>query len=166
MRIAALLLALPLAACATSDVATPELAELPAESIDPRLPVTDPDAAPVPVDPPLAARLAELVAEAQAGARAFDILATGSVPEIEAAGEPGSESWTRATELLSRLDAARAPVASAMADADALATGAIAEEGWVNPSDRDAIAAAAAEIAALDAREAALIDRLTGTLRP
>lgn len=165
MRIFALPLAALVAACATSDLDPPSLEPRAAEALDPRLPVVE-DSAPRPVDGALRARLDALLAEAETEARVFDILAAGSVAEIEAAGAPGSESWTQATELLSRLDAARAPVARAMADADALATRQIAEEAWVGPSNRDAIAETAARIAVIDARQAALVDRLTGILNP
>lgn len=164
MRALFLLASLALGACATGNVEAPSLDTVEWEMVDPRLPVVDENAAPVPVDPALSARLATLLERAQTGARLFDVLAEGIVPQIETAGEPGSESWTQAAEQLSRLDAAREGVASAMADADALATGKIAEGAWVNPVDRDAIAETAARIATIDAAQAALIDRLTGQL--
>lgn len=153
-------------ACSRAMIDAPSLEPRAGEQLDPRLPVVEENVAPVPVNSDLRGRLDTLLAQAEDGARVFDILAAGIVPEIEAAGEPGSESWTAATEQLSRLDTARAPVSNALADADALATKAIADDGWVNPSEREAIVDVAARIAAVDARLAMQIDRLTGLLRP
>lgn len=167
MRLAVLTLSLAAtAACSTGAIDAPSLDTRPGELLDPRLPVEERNVAPVPVSAELRRTLDTLLAQAEDGARVFEIMAAGIVPEIEAAGEPGSESWTAATEQLSRLDATRAPVSSALGDADALATRAIAEEGWVNPSERDAIRDTAARISTIDAELAARIDRLTGLLRP
>lgn len=165
-NLAALLLLAATAACSTGAIDTPSLETRPGELLDPRLPVEEDNVAPVPVGAELRRTLDTLLAQAEDGARVFEIMSAGIVPEIEAAGEPGSESWTAATEQLSRLDASRAPVSSALADADALATRAIAEEGWVNPSERDAISETATRIAAIDSELAGQIDRLTGLLRP
>ena len=163
---ASLLLIAATAACSTPSIDTPSLEPRAGEALDPRLPVGQANTAPVPVDPALRRSLDDLLAQAEDGARVFDILAEGIVPQIEAAGEAGSESWTAATEQLSRLDAARAPVSNAMADADALATNAIEQDGWVNPTERDAISDVAARIAVIDSELAARIDRLTGLLKP
>ncbi|MBW0145545.1 hypothetical protein [Sphingomicrobium clamense] len=165
-RFACLFVALAATACSTTPIDAPSLETRPGELLDPRLPVEDPNAVQRAVSPSVRAQLDGLLATAQDGARVFEIMATGIVPNIEAAGEPGSESWTAATEQLSRLDASREPVARALADVDALATRSIAQEGWVNPSDRDAIAQTAERIAVIDARLAAQIDRLTGILNP
>lgn len=161
-----ILLMVATAACSTTDLDVPSLEARPGEQLDPRLPVPETNVAPVPIGAELRQSLDTLLAQAGDGARVFEIMAAGIVPDIEAAGEPGSESWTAATEQLSRLDAARAPVSNALADADALATRAIAEEGWVNPSERDAISETAARIAVIDSELAARIDRLTGLLKP
>lgn len=154
------------AACSTGSIDTPSLETRPGELVDPRLPVEELNTAPVPVGADLLRTLETLEAQAIDGARVFEALAAGIGPQVESAGEPGSESWTAATEQVSRLDASRAPVSSALADVDALATRAIAEKSWVNPSEREAIEQVAARIAAIDTALATRIDRLTGLLRP
>ncbi|WP_265571239.1 hypothetical protein [Sphingomicrobium nitratireducens] len=165
MRALLLLPILLVAACSTPAVDPPPLHGRAGESLDPRLPVAVTQL-PREADPTLLSRLEALVAQAAAGSNAFDALAGQVVPIVEAADAPGSEAWTAAQQALSRLDAARAPVATALADIDRLATGSIEEREWVAPADREAIATASAAVARIDERQSALIDRLTGHLSP
>ncbi|MBB3763275.1 hypothetical protein [Sphingomicrobium lutaoense] len=158
-----LFLAAGLAACGPA-IDAPSLDYRPAEAIDPRLPVESEPAGPGEVT--LAREIEQLIARAREGEAAFDAFAPQARSLVASAGAPGSESWTAAQKMLSRLDAARAPTIRALADLDQLATGRVAREAWVAPANRAAIAEAAARVAEIDARQSALIDRLTGQLTP
>ena len=162
MRILPLLLLLALGACASGEVDAPKLGYRSAEAIDPRLPVGRED--PAPGELTMGGEIAALKARAMQGAAQFEALEGDTVAAVGRAAAPGSESWTQAQQLLSRLDAARRMTALALADIDALATDRMAGGGWVSPADRSAIEAATREVGALNARQSALIDRLAGAL--
>lgn len=146
-----------LAACAPSGGPFPSLLPRAAEAIDPRLPV----AGPVndrPVTPALAARLAELIAQARSGDSAFQPVAAEAQRLAAAAGPPQSESWVAAQQALSAAVAARGPTARALGDIDALGADRLQAQGGLSPADLEAVATAAAEVGALDRRQAAAID--------
>ena len=163
MRALAPLLALGLIGCAASSATEPSLARRPAEAIDPRLPIA---AAPTlgPVDPALAARLAELVARGRDGARAFDAEVGPAQALAEAAGPAQSESWILAQQALSGLEGARSASTVALSDIDALAAGRISSGAGLNAADLAAVEAASAELRALTDRQASIIDRLSARL--
>ena len=155
MRSAALslLACTALAACAQPGGPYPSLQPRAAERIDPRLPVERPinDR---PVTPALAARLAELVAEARGSEAAFDSAIAAAEALAGSAGPPRSESWIAAQEALSAAIAARAPVAQALGDIDALGGQALQQQGGIAPSDLAAIRDAADAVGAIDRRQA------------
>ena len=157
------LLCLLLSACATQQSTEPSLAPRAAEAIDPRVPIPS-DVIAGPVDPALASRIAELVAEVRAGDAAFQMASQNAETLANAAGPQESESWIVAQEALSALVATRGPVTRAIADLDALAAGRIAATGGILPGDLAAIQAATAEAGAIGQRQAETIDRLQARL--
>lgn len=137
----------------------PSLAPRAAEAIDPRLPI--PDAPPAgAVDPALTSRLQALVASAQASAPAFEAREAAASRLAATAGPMASESWIAAEQALSRLVADHGTTTQAAAEIDALAAERLERQRWINPAEREAIMTAAAEVAAINDRQAAAIDRL------
>ena len=161
----ALIIVIALAAgCSTpSHGPEPSLAPRAAEAIDPRLPIVDAPPAGS-VDPVLASRLQALVASVQAAAPGFEASEVEASRQAAAAGPMASESWIAAEQALSRLVAVYGATTQAAADIDALASDRLEHQRWINPADREAIAAAAAEVAAISEPQAAAIDRLKSKL--
>ena len=146
-----------------SPSAEPSLAPRAAEAIDPRLPVRD--TAPAgSVDPTLAARLETLLSAAHSGAPAFEARAAEANRLAAGAGPMASESWVAAEQALSQLVEQYGVTTGAAADIDKLAADRLDGQHWIVPADREAIAAAAAEIEAISASQAAAIDRLKDQL--
>ncbi len=145
-----------LTGCAQVGGPYPSLQPSAAEAIDPRVPVERPinDR---PVSPQIAARLAELIAQARVGDLAFEPLASAADRLAGAAGAPSSESWIVAQEALSAAVAARAPTVRALGDIDAMAATRLADQGGLAPNDLAAIQAAASEVGAIERRQAATI---------
>lgn len=111
------LCALSLAGCA-AEGNFPSLGVRPAEKLSMEEPIRE---APVIArDADLARKIADLLAEARQGQSQYE----ESLPAVRAAtsgaGAAGSESWIEAQQALSRLEAARAPTATALAELDAL----------------------------------------------
>jgi hypothetical protein len=152
-----------LAGCLGPAARAPSLAPRAAEAIDPRVPVPEPQLSTA-VDPALAAQLSTLVAQAEAADSRF----RAAVPEAQqaaaSAGPSQSESWVAAQQLLSALVAAREPVARALGDIDQLAAERIRRLGGIAAADLRAIEAAAARVAEIDRREAAVVDQLQARL--
>ena len=148
-----------LGACASPGGPYPSLQPRAAEAIDPRVPVERPinDR---PVTPALAARLAELVAQARGGEAAFEPAMAEAERLAASAGAPQSEGWTVAQQALSAAIEARGPTASALGDVDALGANALQTQGGIAPNDLAAIQGAAAEVGAIDSRQAARIKAL------
>jgi hypothetical protein len=146
-----------LTACAVAGGPYPSLQPRSAEAIDPRVPVSG-AVNTRPVAAQLAARLSELVSQARGGEGPFAALITEAERLAAGAAAPRSESWTQAQEALSAAVAARAPVARALGDIDALGADALQAQGGLAPADLAAIQAAAAEVAAIDRTQAARID--------
>lgn len=163
MRHFAPLLALGLAACAATSTTEPSLARRPAELIDPRLPL--PATAPAgPVDPALAGRLGELLAQGNEGARTFDSLTNQAEALAGAAGARESESWIVAQQALSGLEGARAKSTAALSEVDAIASARIQSGAGLTPPDLAAIEAASGELRAMTDRQSATIDRIGARL--
>jgi glutathione S-transferase len=158
-----LTLASSLAACSAPGGPYPSLQPRAAEAIDPRVPVETPmnDR---PVTPAVASRLAELVAQARAGDADFQSAAAQAEKLAAMAGAPQSESWVVAQEALTAADAARAPVGTALGDIDGIGAVALQTNGGIAPNDVGAIKAAAAEVRAIDEREAARIKAIQNRL--
>jgi hypothetical protein len=160
MRSLLLLAALPLAAaCAMTTSTEPSLAPRAAEAIDPRLPVPG-DVSAGTVDPALAGRLSALVAEVNSSVPAFEAREAEASRLAAGAGPEASESWIVAEQALSRLVEQYGVTTRAAADIDALASSRLDGQRWIAPADREAISAAAAEVASIGARQAGAIDRL------
>ena len=158
MRIRSFLsvLVLTVSACTVPGGPPPSLAPRAAEAIDPRVPV--PGVVNTrPVGAALASRLAELVAQARQGDRAFQPLAAQAQQLANSAGSPQSESWVVAQQALSAAVAARGPTARALGDIDALGSNALATQGGLAPADLGAIQGAAEEVGAIDRRHAETI---------
>jgi hypothetical protein len=161
MRRAVFLTFLALAACSSPGGPYPSLQPRAAEAIDPRVPVERPmnDR---PVTPAMAARLADLVGQARAGDSAFDPVAAEAERLTNAAGAAPSDSWVAAQQALSAAIEARRTTATALADIDALGANALQANRGIAPNDLAAIQQAAAEVAALDQRQA---DRVSAMQR-
>jgi hypothetical protein len=147
---------LALSACATPGGPYPSLQPRAGEAVDPRLPVDRPinDR---PVTPALAARLAELIAQAHAGDAAFAAAASQAERLAAGAGAPQSEGWIAAQEALTAAIAAAGPTRAALGDIDGIGATALQTQGGIAPNDLAAIKSAAAEVAAIDQRQAARI---------
>jgi hypothetical protein len=152
---------LALAACSSPGGPYPSLQPRAAEASDPRVPVERPMNG-RPVTPALAARLAELVDQARAGDSAFDPVAAEAERLTGAAGAPESDSWVAAQQALSAAIEARRATATALGDIDALGASALQTQGGIAPNDLAAIQRAAAEVGALDQRQA---DRISAMQR-
>lgn len=163
MRRLLLILALaPLAACATSGT-VPSLAARPAEAVDPRVPVNRPIEAGA-VDPQLASLLATAVARALGSQTEFDRRAAEAQGLAPQAGPVGSESWIAAQAALSRLIEQQGVAVNAAADVDGYAGERLNSQRWLSPTNQQAIADTAAQIATITAAQAAVIDGLTTQL--
>jgi hypothetical protein len=151
------------AACSTPNTTAPSLAPRAAEAIDPRVPVNNPVRT-GPVSGGLAAHLAALLDQVQAGNAAFNQAAAAAERAASAAGAPRSESWIAAQQALSAAQSARAPTTRALGDIDGLAATALATKGGMSAADLDAIREAAARAAEIDRAQAARIKSLEGRL--
>lgn len=152
------------AGCRAPVSTAPSLAPRAAESIDPRLPVV-PRVDPRPADPALVARLQALIGQARSGDQAFRASAGEAQRLAATAGAPQSESWVVAQQALSAAVAARAPTTRALGDIDAIAAEALVMRGGLAPADLAAVQAAAAEVGAIDQRQAQTVDAIAARLR-
>src|SRR4051794_33640411 len=148
-----------LGGCASPGGPYPSLQPRAAEAIDPRVPVERPMNE-RPVTPALAAHLAELVNQAHSGDAAFEPAVTQAERLAAAAGAAQSEGWIAAQEALTAAVAAREPTAHALGDIDGLAASMLQTQGGIAPNDLAALQSPAAEIAAIDRRQAGRIDAL------
>ncbi|MES2120565.1 MAG: hypothetical protein V4513_08325 [Pseudomonadota bacterium] len=150
-----------LGACSTPGGPYPTLAPRAAEQVDPRVPVVRPinDR---PVTAALAARLAELVAQAERGQSDFAPLADQAEKLAASAGAPQSDSWATAQEMLSAAVAARGPTARALGDIDAISADMLETQRGIAPNDFAAIQRAQAEVGGIDQRQS---DRIKAVQR-
>lgn len=116
------------------------------------------------VDPSLAARLQTIISIARAGIPAFEARAAEANRLAADAGPIASESWVAAEQALSRLVEQYGVTTRAAADIDALASDRLEHQHWIEPADREAIAAAAVELAVIGDPQAAAIARLKDQL--
>ena len=150
-------------ACSTGPSIEPSLAPRAAEAIDPRVPI----AAEVPhgtLDAGLVDQLSALVGSVRGALPEFQAREAEAGRLAAAAGPMASESWIAAQQALSRLVEQYGVTTRAAADIDRLASARLAQRRWIEPADREAIAAASAEVAAISQSQAAAIERLTGQL--
>lgn len=151
------------AGCSPTAITEPSLAPRAAESIDPRLPI--PDTMPTgTVDAALAQRLQALVEAARAGTSEFNAQESEATRLAAAAGPAASESWIAAQQALSRLVERHGVTTRAAGDIDALAGSRLGGLHWIRPADREAIAAAAAEVGSINEAQTGAIERLTSQL--
>ncbi len=163
MRSLLILLLLGMAGCAARDVNAPSLAPRPAEAIDPRVPVPEPEL-PTQADPKLLERLQALVAQAESGDEAFGAAIAEARRLASSAGPSETESWVVAQQALSKAIAARAPVTQAVGEIDALGARSVVAHGGIGAANLRAIEDAAAKVAAIDDREAAALDGVQALL--
>jgi hypothetical protein len=154
---------LSVGACSPPQAVAPSLAPRAAEAIDPRVPV-DSRVRSGPVDPGLAAHLAALLDQVQAGDAAFGDAAAAAEGAAAAAGAPQSESWISAQQALSAALAARGPTTRALGDIDGLAATALATKGGMSAADLEAIRSAAARASEIDRSQAERIDAIEARL--
>jgi len=130
-----------LAGCAASGSypsLLPRPAELAGAAPAPPAPVTPVAAA----DAAINARLAQLLDQARTGQSAFEAAHAEAAATVSRAGAAGSESWIAAQQAVSRLESARTPTVTALAELDAMARSR-AETGIATAqADLDAIASA------------------------
>ena len=164
MRPFVLLVLMALGGCAGPEMEPPSLAPRAAEAIDPRVPVAEAIVS-TDVSAGLRGQLERLVAQARAGDAAFREAAGNAERLAAAAGAPQSESWIVAQQALSAAVAARAPVTIALGAVDELGATEIQRTGGLSAGDMAAIRAASAQIAEIDARQAAVVERVQARLR-
>lgn len=152
---------LPLiAACAAPPAGRePSLAPRAAEAIDPRIPIRS-EVPAVPADATLTAQLGQLVEDARVAAPSFDSRLADAEKLAAVAGPAASESWVAAEQALSLLIEQHGVTTRAAANIDELGSVRLQAQRWIKPADQQAIAAAAAEVAAISDRQAAAIDQL------
>ncbi|MDV3257594.1 MAG: hypothetical protein LOX97_07385 [Sphingomonas sp.] len=151
-------------ACAPGGLAEPSLAPRAAETIDPRLPVPD-KVFQGTLDAELARRLGELVGTVRSGVPVFNGREAEASRLAGQAGGSGSESWIAAQQSLSRLVEQYGVTTRAAADIDELASSEVGARHWIEPADREAIVAAAREVAEISKAQSAAIDRITAQLQ-
>lgn len=145
-----------LGACSTPSGPYPSLAPRAAEAVDPRVPVDNPVRS-GPVDAQLAAHLAALIDQAQAGDTVFREAAATAEQLAASAGAPQSESWVAAQQALSAAQAARGPTTRALGDIDGLGSTALATRGGISAADMAAIQDASARVTEIDRSQ---VDRI------
>ena len=150
-------------ACSTPPGQAPSLAPRAAEAIDPRVPVDNPVRS-GPVDAYLAAHLAALLDQVQAGDAAFRDAAARAESLASSAGAPQSESWISAQQALSAAQSARGPTTQALGDIDGLAATALATKGGIAAADLAAIRSAAARAAEIDRAQAERLEAIQARL--
>jgi Meckel syndrome type 1 protein len=118
---------------------------------------------PLPADPALRARVAELLGAARAAQTEFASILPGAERAVARAGATGSEAWVAAQQEVSRLATARARTADALSELDSLGIRRSAER-TINSEDYDAILQAESEARTLTERQEAELNRLSGRL--
>ena len=100
----------------------------------------------------------------RAGVPQFNAQESEATRLAAAAGPVSSESWIAAQQALSRLVERHGVTTSAAGDIDALAASRLDGQHWIRPTDQQAIAAAAAEVASINGAQSEAIRRLTSQL--
>jgi hypothetical protein len=159
MRVLALLLILPLAGCA-SDGAGPSLAKRAIEMRSMDEPVQAVTPTP-PADQQLAVRIAEVLARAREGQKAFSALLSPAREAAAAAGPEGSEAWIRAQQLVSAAERARAPSTASLAELDELIPTRLAQGTEAGLAE---LQAANAQVAEMVEQQQAELNRLRESL--
>ena len=152
---------LVLAGCG-AQVSAPTLAPRAVEKQPIDMPVTSATEPEGPADAALVAKIAPLVASAEAGDKAFSEqrARTAAVVARAAGTAQGSEAWVAAQEAVTALASARGPVRDAAGAVDALRI----DPANAAPGNRAAIDTAAARIEAIERAEGAAIAELNAKL--
>ncbi|MEA3038356.1 MAG: hypothetical protein QOE79_869 [Sphingomonadales bacterium] len=163
-----LLLVLPalLAAAGCAENGTfPSLAQRPAErAYEAERDAVLPPAPVRPDDPAIARRIAELVAEAEAGQAEFERAAGPARAAVAKGGAANSDSWIEAEQAVSRASAAGARTGRALADLDRYAADQT-NSTTVSEADSARLRDSVARVQALADAQAAEIARLEASLR-
>lgn len=163
LLIAPTLLLVALAGCSQATLDPPSLAHRAAEDIDPRLGVEHVQTV-SPVSPALTARLADLLRQVRGGDAGFQKLLGPTRAAAAKAGTSRGESWIAAQQLLSALEAARAPSAQAAGAIDALSGEAVAAKGDIPAADLAAIQAANDQAGEITRRQSADVAALSAQI--
>ena len=163
MKFIAPLLTIALAGCTATTAGEPSLGRRAAEAIDPRLPVTNAPATD-PADPSLTARVAELLAQGRAAEAAFNAAEPRVTQLVAASGPAQSESWITAQLAFSELARLRGPAVVAAADLDEMRATQAQSGKPALASELQLVESAAEELRAINARMAAVTDRLDAVL--
>jgi hypothetical protein len=159
---ASILLAVSAAGCAPRGD-FPSLAPRPVErqlaEEQPAVPAPEP-----PADPALAARVSELVGRARAGDAAFTTALAAARSATSRAGAAGSDSWIAAQSAISRVEAVRADLVTALAELDRLGIERASQP--TSGADREMVRAAQAEVQATADRQHEQLEALRASLSP
>ncbi len=165
--ISALAAALALVGCTTvDDGAYPDLGK---RAVEGTLSTVAPEPVPLPPPPPptadLAARIAQLGAQADAGEAAFRAAFDRTARAIAAANGAAvsSDAWVAAQVALSVAEADRGPSVAALADCDRLI---VTREDAGTRDGADALAALQARLSAMVTAQDAALGALAARLRP
>lgn len=153
--------ALALAGC-SHEISAPSLLPRAVEKQPIDMPVATSVEAESAPDAALTAKIASIVAAAEAGDRAFAAQRTRTETAVGrgAGAGQGSDPWVEAQEAITALESARAPVRDAANAVDGLRD----DPANAAPGNRAAIDAAAARVSALNDGEAAAIAALSAKL--
>ncbi len=147
-------------ACAP-DTSFPSLAPRPGERLSTDEPVRQPVF--VAPDPALSTEIAELIGAARRGQSEFEAALPAARANVARAGAAGSDSWVEAQQAISRLEAARASTARALADLDRLSIERAARP--TNAAQFAELLNALELVQSLAQAQYSDIDRLRGSLR-
>lgn len=117
---------------------------------------------PVPTDPALIARVADLIERARLGQRDFEAAEPTTRSAVGRAGASGSESWVEAQLAVSRLQAARLETTDALASLNEIAVERANKP--TNPDDFRTIVAAIETVSGLSDAQGLVISQLEAEL--
>lgn len=120
----------------------------------------------VPDDPGLPANISGIVRDAQAGQGGFEIEIARARPLVARAGAAGSDSWIEAQQAVSRAEAARSPVVTALAELDRLAAAASNAARALSAADALRLREATMALQAVAERQELALEALRARLRP
>lgn len=115
-------------------------------------------------DPALGARVAELVRQARAGDSAFGTALAGARSAAAGAGVVGSDGWIAAQAAISRVEAARAEVVTALAELDRI--GLERARQPTNAGDWAMVNSALSDVQAIADRQHEQLEQLRASLSP
>jgi hypothetical protein len=115
-------------------------------------------------DPALAARIAELLGQARAGSAAFETALAAARGAAAGAGAAGSDGWIAAQAAVSRVEAARTEVVTALAELDRI--GIERARQPTSAADRAMVTAALNDVQAIADRQHEQLDKLRALLSP